>query len=508
MNVLNDTDKKILRAYWDTMCRPLNFHSSGRIPDGLAQNSTSLVDFYDNTNVITPLNESDSTIIIQGMGCFLTFGQNMIQNNTYNLFSGDAMTGALYSIVYFYINVTGQIILWDSTTVSEDDPVLTSKGIIYNKETKKYETKFEKIKEEKHKEEEEKKLTADATAAFWGITPTNYETITGSEFSVDTGNALISQMRLVGAGFRVLPTIELVTDSSTFAISRNFTFSCTPTALYDVYYDGGNVYSFAQDSLHYGEYTNAEGVTCRVDPWQEGALSLTTMQPLPVWNNDNFNTNNMMFPAWCCKLTSNLSIEVGTTGTLPIRITTRYYWEATLRAPTPILSDKVARVPMVVELSKAVAYDTVNYPLCTKGHTFPEVTMAVFKTLASLDPRYRLLAKTATTFYSAYRNYHLERHAGNDIKADRLARKLTALEAKVKKEAKEIKKVKKKDKPKKKPQNVKRGANPRVGRGRLRGTFGRRSIRDPNINNYGINRAIRVRPDIDVLNRRYYRNFF
>jgi hypothetical protein len=369
-----ENQRKQMVAYLDTMCRPLDCHYDGRIPDGLPNNSTMLVDYFEQNPCQTPINNSGGNYQVYGYGVMLSIGQNVLQNGSYDISAETTRANALYGATIFYLGANGQILNWDSTLLN---------GVV----------------------DDVKQQVADATSPYWSIDPENMLDIVGSENGIDQGISLVTQYRVLGAAIRLLPTIELVTDSTTTAVARYYGCSVTPTSINDAYNDGTSMYVLARDSQGYAEYTNAEGITGRLNPYQPGILKLTEMQALQNWSSDTFNTSNMYFPTLLVRFTTNITVGDTSFATMPMRLTYRIYLEGCLSMPTPIISDKVDYVPGCYDMARAVAFDVVKFPVIVSGHSLKEITMAVFDTIALVDPRYKAFSVLGRAFLRNYDYY-------------------------------------------------------------------------------------------------------
>lgn len=486
---------KAMVRYLDVLARPLNFHSNVQIPDGVPPNTISLVDFYDMVNVSTPTNLSAGTYTVQGVGVYFSIGQNIIQNNSVS--ATTTTTNLFYSLVFFYIDGSGHILNWDATTVDKSTdtvkirvPSQNTKLPANNNQIKIVESVDSKTSDEDHNVEN----LGDATGPFWSQRGANYQTTFGTTNGYDPSNTLVTSFRVASAGFRLLPTIEVITDSSTQAISRWHACNMTPQSLYDVYNDQTDIYTAVQSSINYNEYTNAQGVTCRVNPWQRTIMNMTDLQSLGDWNSDTMDTSNLFFPLVVTKFTTNYSVLTTTQATLCLRATFRIHLEGCLRQPTPLIAQQGDRVPMCREIAEAFVYDVQNNPPNVSGHTFPQVTKAIFSTLASIDPRFRVIAGLGSSFYNSYRRYMHQPTLSKSNKLyrdeDRLLSAIRGLNQQLEKNKGAKPKKQRKNKKQNKKQNNQVRNNP------VKNPNYRMRNFNPQYNNQGVDRSLRVRPDL------------
>jgi hypothetical protein len=333
-----------IQRYLDCINRPLDFHEDGRIPDGNPSNSIMFVDYLDDNPFETPVWANATQTTVAGVGITYSYGRNLLRNNCVDIPSGgDATDGAFWGPIYFFIDQNNFIIPWDGNV---------------------------------------------ANSYYWSNPTSNIAQIVGSIDGYDQETALANQLRLLSAGIRMLPTIELVTDSSTFAVSRYYAGQLTPSTIDNAANFGLDFLAIMRASCSFNEYTNAEGVSARLNPHQEGIYKVTNFQTLGVVNDVTFTLDNFMFPTIVAQFTTTQIVTIGNSLTCPIRTTFRTYLEGILNLPTPLVTTKVPYRPMWREAVAAFSYNVIEFPLVVKGHTFKKILNTVFDALAQIDPRF------------------------------------------------------------------------------------------------------------------------
>lgn len=360
-NSLNYTDEH-LTALLDCINRPFDYHPDGRVPDGNPNSTLQLIDYYDDNGVSTPIlstNNNPPDIVFDAVGVMYCYGQNLVRNITYDTYTCTQRNNALYGPIYFFIDNTGAILnMWG---ISGDG------------------------------------LATAQQAMFWSNDPVNMEQIVGLVNGTDSGVSLINAMRVLSAGVRFWPTIELVTDSTTVAISRYYGCQMTATSLFNNADQQKNMYTVMRNSPSYNEFPNSKGISGRFQPCQQGSilnpLNLNTIENI---FDDNLLTNGMYFPVLLARLTIDQSVTSNdnTNLTFPVRSYFRTILEGSLNQPTPLQSTRVPFLPEWEDKVKHFSYRNDLYPSIVSGHSFKMVERAVVKLLGKNSETAKILQDT------------------------------------------------------------------------------------------------------------------
>jgi hypothetical protein len=357
------------RRYIDCVNRPLDFHESPQIPDGLGVNTTIMTDFLDLVTVATPTNNSAGIYNISGIGVYLHLGQNLVRDNTIDRQTSSTRAAAVYGISYFMISASNEILNWTSIALDVDE-------------------KYDKVKEIKQLDEKSSEQLAATTSYFFSDDFMNIAEIVGSVSGYSVSSALVDQLRFVSFGMKFMPKIEVATNSSERYVARFLGCQMTPAVLYRNAVDGANIYSSMRDSGSYAEYYNHEGITVRFNPVQNGIFDPKVMQALSNIDSDTFSTNNFMFPLIVARFSTNITIAISDESTdAPMQLQARYWLEGVLAQPTPLISIRPPYDPLHQERLDAFCFDTTRFPTVSAGHTFEGVTTDLLWGLAAIDPR-------------------------------------------------------------------------------------------------------------------------
>lgn len=204
-----------------------------------------------------------------------------------------------------------------------------------------------------------------AATGLSSIIPDNYQTINGSSNSISTDAALVTSWRNFSTGIRLLPTIELITDSSTTAISSFYGGLIAPIALSKSVNDATNIMGIVRQAEHVQQYSNKFGVSARMDPFNDpGFLKLRT---LGNWQSINhIDTGLWLLPIVVCRFTAVL----GDTDTIPVKIQSQHWFDGPLVQPTPIFASLPPFDSNFQLLGRALEKDLVDYPVVTEGNSF------------------------------------------------------------------------------------------------------------------------------------------
>lgn len=354
-----------LTALLDCINRPFDFHPDGRVPDGNPNSTLQLVDYYDDNGLNTPIaNTGGPAIVFDAVGMTYLYGQNVVRSFTYDTYTCTSRADALYGPVYFFIDNTGALI--DFSAISGDGLLTTQQ------------------------------------AYFWSNDPVNMLQILGAVNGILPVDALINAMRVLSAGIRFWPTIELVTDSTTVAVSRYYGCQMTATSISNAANNGVNFYSAMRNSPQYHEYANSAGISARFQPSQQGsiikALHLNALENI---YNENLETDGVYFPVVLARLTidQQLTPNGEDSQSFPVRSYFRTILEGSLNQPTPL---QATRVPYLPEWEDKVAHFSFRddlYPSVVSGHSFKAVEREVVKYMGK-DSQALAILREAKKMYS------------------------------------------------------------------------------------------------------------
>jgi len=391
---------------------PFDFHDNPKYLDGYPCNTISLVDYSDTNGFTTPINSLGASVTISGMLIMYSYGNNNVQQGTYDINTGSIRDEKLYSPIVAFLGAQGEIMYWVGTSLEDktiqkfntvrsselkrgvkNHAVKSSKTLHRNKDikeivndkiatrnlktTKGESNKLTSLDVESVEEEEEKIEQVKSTAVnsdFWSYDTSNYAQIFGLQNGYSSTTCAVTDMRIVSAGIRIWPTIETVTNSDTVAVSRYYVAQVTPLAISTAATVGTNVFDLLRDCPSYMEFSNAEGASARLQPYQlHNMITPYKMSSITSLGQATLDTNALNFPCIAIRLTYNVEVDNGDFYSFPARTTFRTYIEAVQRQPSPYWS---ARPGLALNMSNALAtftYDTNTYPPSTKGHSFFKV---------------------------------------------------------------------------------------------------------------------------------------
>lgn len=203
---------------------------------------------------------------------------------------------------------------------------------------------------------------------YYNFELTNYQTIFNSVDGIPTATALVAAYRIFAMGLRVLPSVEIVTNSAApyvlYYIGGQFKLDDLEAALEQ----NSSVITLVRNSPYSDMFANNEGCTARYNPFQlETQLSLHDSTATMV------NTGCLEMP--CVLVKFSQAIDSG--GLFPIRVDCRVWLEGILKQPTPIYSTSSTPDPYYPQLRAILSASSDTLPLVTKGHTFEGIDDAV-----------------------------------------------------------------------------------------------------------------------------------
>ncbi len=196
----------------------------------------------------------------------------------------------------------------------------------------------------------------------------NQATIIGSQFSIATITALITSLRLMSMGLKVLPTIEQVTNTTVNYITYAIGGQLSMQELGNAYTNGSNIYDLIKNSPCAQVFGNNEGVCVRYDPFQnEQQLNMINLVQA---NNVSLVWDWYKLPC----IAVNFSQSIAASGAMPVIVHSQFWLEACLKQPTPIYSQQSPVDPNYPMIRSIMSGCTAAAPLVTKGHSFPTLT--------------------------------------------------------------------------------------------------------------------------------------
>lgn len=368
--------------YIDAVNRPFDYHADPRQPSGYPEPTIPLYDYWDaNTATAPQIDVTETTTSIIGVGMYFAVGSNNITDVSFSIEESFFMNTQTYIVDLFYIASDGTIPTltvtvpgpevtvdhdekYDVMSVSSSKTIHNPKGAVQTNTSAK----------------PGKKVGATNNARYFMQTFVNYATINGFNAGYDYEQSMITAFRLISAGIRFLPTIELITDSSTVAVSKFYGASLSPATLYRCGEQGEDIFTILRNSPDYIEYPNKDGVSGRVQPYQDQILNMTKMNALETYSaqaDTSEDTSAIYFPVLVARFTAPISLSTLGTVSLPVRPYCRVILESILNLPTPIISDKTNLDPRWCDKLKMFQFDTNKYPVIVKGHTFERVLKTV-----------------------------------------------------------------------------------------------------------------------------------
>jgi hypothetical protein len=299
--------------YLNAVVNPFDADEPCQVPDLSTESSICLRDNGETSG----LTYTDATEIY-GICCFLFYGYSGFKN----AYAGQDQNGqdavnTVYGVGYFFIDATGVVILPQATN--------TEYGV-------------------------------------W--TPNNYQTIMGSAANVNTNNSLVTSIRPMAAGLRMLPTIEQVTDSSKTYISYVIGGQISPAELSSAITNSYDVRTMLKNTPDSEIYGNNAGVCTRYDPFQN--TDQLTYPTLPRLIDDSWGRDPIRMPCFVAQFSQGVST---TNPQVPVIVHQQWWFEGVLKSPTPIYSVRPPIDPAFDQVKAAVTQSNV-YPLVTKGHSF------------------------------------------------------------------------------------------------------------------------------------------
>jgi hypothetical protein len=220
----------------------------------------------------------------------------------------------------------------------------------------------------------------NSSSKFVTLAGANYTQIFGDASSIDTENSLISKLRLVSAGLRILPRIETVTDPSQLYLSYIVGGQVAPEDLYAALEPNNttNIETLVRNSKGSQVYSNNSGCTARYDPMQaDFQLDMLNIRQL---NSSSVNWGSVRFPCIYVKFSNSVTM----TTEIPVMATGVFKLEGGLKQPNAVRSAESPCDPSFPLFKTILSLPCADHPFVTSGHTFKKFNMnsrAFLKTL-------------------------------------------------------------------------------------------------------------------------------
>jgi hypothetical protein len=293
-----------LKSYLDAVVNPFGADKPVQIPDAQSQNSICLRDAGEYSGF-----KNESTETIQGALIWLDYLHNPIRNANADL------PYLIYSLNVAYFDENGSL----SASVFS--------------------------------------FTGNNTVAILGTDGT-------SQISYDT--SIVSGLRMISMGLKILPVIEQVTDSSQLYVSYYIGGQITPADIEYAIVNGSDIRTIVKSSYCSEVFGNNSGITVRFDPFQKEQL-ITMLSLSQLKDSSAFNSGDIRFP--CVAVQFSQAVTADTL--FPIIIHTQFWMEAIMRQPTPFYSGLPPVDPNFDHAFSTMATSSDKlFPLVTKGHTF------------------------------------------------------------------------------------------------------------------------------------------
>lgn len=228
------------------------------------------------------------------------------------------------------------------------------------------------------------------TGSIGTLIGVNHEAIVGSATSYNVLNSLIESLRIFGAGMRVWPKLEYVTDSSSLYVTGYYAGLIKAIDVENKVAAGASIETIVRNSENLQVYANSQGASVRLNPFVlNNYLGMRTL--LDSATGNTFDGSDMSLPF--IYVTINQEINDGTP--FPFYISVQWWIEGVLKQPTPIYSS-ASPVDLEFDRVSGIMCDTDAYPITAPGHSFKKFRAAVgaFNKAANTALQYSsLLAK-------------------------------------------------------------------------------------------------------------------
>ncbi len=305
---------------------PIMAEDSALVPDLEQADSICLTDYIENSRPVNLTSTAASGMLI---------GLRVHESPFYSTVGNTTITGSgglIYSLIYFWVNANGVAL---TNTVNPP---------LYNE-----------------------------------LAPANIYTIQGAGGTPDPNTSLITGMRLFSMGLRVLPTVEMVTDSTITYLVRIIGGQISMQEVNAWLAAGTNIETIIRNSSCAETYANNEGCCVRYDPFQNEIQLRTQGLDDCLSTAQSFAFHKMPF------IFVRFSNTVPSAAAAPLITHARFWVHGILRKPTPIYAQQSKADPHYPLLRTILSGCHPEFPLVTKGHSFPVLASVVLNALRIIN---------------------------------------------------------------------------------------------------------------------------
>jgi len=238
-------------------------------------------------------------------------------------------------------------------------------------------------------------IGVDGTNKLQSYLPLNYETITGSDTSVDVDNCLVDGYRLFSIGLRMWPMVEVVTDTSVQHVTKFFGGTITPNTIYRSIVDGNDFRTVFKQADDLKQFAGYEGCTVRYNPFV--TANQVTLLSLAEQNLQSHDYSQIPIPF----IYAEYSEIAAYTDSAMVYMQARFWLEGQLSLPTPIYSNQSPIDLNFDRISQIMSRPTVKYPVVVAGHSFAAFTGGIVTATSLLSKA----LDNAVYLRQSYRNY-------------------------------------------------------------------------------------------------------
>jgi len=305
----------------EALVDPLNNVKPVTLPDGKLVRSVSFTDYNSQTNILAKYNNS-ITVPIQSSGFLLYFNYGSGPINTTTL------APVAYSAGYWM-----QIIPVDLN----GEPIYDDSGHI--------------------------------------PLPIYFENTNGGSNDI---TLLSKAYRLLAAGFRILPKVEIATTDTTQRVSHYYGAALQNIDIFNwlAAVTPFSAQNLVQSSPYFREYTNKYGICMRYNPCQD-------TRQVDYYSEDGLlSTDNDYFSTWYqpAVFIQFLNPIIATTAiyTYPVLWDSKLWLEADMRLPSPIAMSMTSKDMAILAVMRQLNNDSL-FPLVVEGHSFKNLASSIGK---------------------------------------------------------------------------------------------------------------------------------
>jgi len=214
-------------------------------------------------------------------------------------------------------------------------------------------------------------------------------------------------LRVLAGGIRLLPQVELVTNTSTQYIQKYYTACLSNSDILNWFYNGvPTIMSLFQTSRDFKDYTNMDGVCIRYDSLQyEKQTEFYSLLSSEITASEWFDTDIINSDKWystCALVKFRDALTAFTDGTdyfytFPMRINAKVWLEAQLNEPTSIVPAMGTYNSNTWQYLQVLKRNSNMFPCATSGHTFSSF-------YSNIVPFYQLASKVVKGISKAFKN--------------------------------------------------------------------------------------------------------